>query len=167
MLFNNKKISHVLLLGTLALVPLFSEEGFFFAYAPIFGLGIIGAMMKLHRVTIQSFFFWVVVFFLSIYFFKGPIVALITVVTLFVILQTHVKTKQTDFLGQISYSVYLTHGELGGRLIYFLLPFCVPSSFQSYLLLVGAILFSIFGAWVFYLIIEKPSKRLAAKIDLK
>jgi peptidoglycan/LPS O-acetylase OafA/YrhL len=165
--FNRNRIVHSIMLAILALVPFFSEGGFFFAYAPVFGLGIIGAMMKLHKVSIQSFFFWVVVFFLSIYLFNGPIVAFTTVVTLFVILQTHVKTKQTDFLGQISYSVYLTHGELGGRLIYFLLPFCATSSFQSYLLLVGAILFSIFGAWIFYLIIEKPSKRLAAKIDLK
>lgn len=165
-LIHKNRIIQSALLGFLAIAPLFFLEGFFFSYAPVFGLGIIGALLKLNKVTIQSFFFWVFVFSASILFFIGGTIAVITFITLFLILQTHVKTKQTDFLGKISYSLYLTHGELGGRLIYFLLPFCGSSLFLNYLLLVGAILFSIFGSWIFYLIIENPSKRLASKIDL-
>lgn len=164
--FHKKELIRTLALGAMALFPFLGYEGFLVAYTPIFGLGIVGALVQLNKIKRSSFFFWVIVFFSSILYFKGGIIASITLVTLLIIVAMHIKTKGTDFLGKISYSVYLTHGELGGRLIYFLIPFCVASTFQSYLLLVGAILFSIFGAWVFYLVIEKPSKRLASKIKL-
>lgn len=164
--FHQKQVLQTIALAAMAVFPFLGFEGFLTAYTPLFGLGIVGALIQLNRITKRSFYFWVILFFGSILFFKGAIIASITVVTLFVILQMHVKTKATDFLGQLSYSLYLTHGELGGRLIYFLIPFCAVSSFQSYLLLVGAILFSIFGAWVFYQVIEGPSKRIASKIKL-
>lgn len=164
--FHKKQLVRTIALGAMAIIPSLGYEGFFITYTPIFGLGIVGALVQLNKITKQSFFFWVVVFFSSILFFKGFVIASITLVTLVVIVGMHVKTKGSDFLGKISYSVYLTHGELGGRLIYFLLPFCAVSTFRSYLLLVGAILFSIFGAWVFYLVIERSSKRLASKIKL-
>ena len=164
--FHKKQVVRTIALGAMAIFPFLGYEGFLIAYTPIFGLGIVGALVQLNRINQRSFLFWIVVFFSSIFLFKGVIIAGITLITLFVIVGMHIKTKGTDFLGKISYSVYLTHGELGGRLIYFLIPFCVTSTFRSYLLLVGAILFSIFGAWVFYLVIERSSKRLASKIKL-
>lgn len=164
--FHPKQFVRTLILATMALFPLMGYDGFLVAYTPIFGLGIIGALLQLNKITRQSFFFWVVIYFIAINYFIGGFVAILTIITLFVIVGMHIKTKSSDFLGKISYSVYLTHGELGGKLIYFLIPFCSPSSIQSYLLLIGAILFSIFGAWIFYQVVEAPAKRLASKIKL-
>ncbi|MCT4579817.1 MAG: acyltransferase [Flavobacteriales bacterium] len=164
--FHQKDLIRTIALGSMALFPFLGYDGFLVAYTPIFGMGIVGALVQLNKITKASFFFWVVVFFGAILFFKGGIIAGICLLTLFIIVGMHIKTKSSDFLGKISYSVYLTHGELGGKFIYFLLPFCPTSSIQSYLLLIGAILFSIFGAWIFYLVVEAPSKRLASKIKL-
>lgn len=164
--FHKNKIVQTLALATMAILPLLGYNSFLVAYTPIFGLGILGALIQLNRITRQSFFFWIVIYFIAITYFIGVFVAVLTLITLFIIVGMHIKTKSSVFLGAISYSIYLTHGELGGKLIYFLIPFCPTSSIQSYLLLIGAILFSIFGAWVFYRVVEAPAKRLASKIKL-
>lgn len=164
--FHKNQVVQSIALGAMAIFPILGLDGFLVAYTPIFGLGIIGALVQLNKITRSSFFFWTAVYFLSILFFIGGFVAVLTLLTLLVIVGMHIKTKGSDFLGEISYSVYLTHGELGGKFIYFLLPFCPTSSILSYLLLIGAILFSIFGAWIFYRVIEAPAKKLASKIKV-
>lgn len=66
-------------------------------------------------------------------------------------------------LGKISYSLYLTHGVIGGHVIYFLIS---PQSepLVRILILLGAIMAAIAFAVIFYWLIEKPSQQLSKKI---
>ncbi len=162
--FEKKETIRALGLTFLALAPLLNNEHFLVAYLPVFGLGILGTLKSSKQISKAYFVFWMIIFLGSIIVFKGVTVGIITFFTLVLILKSNINTKMFNFLGEISYSLYLTHGELGGRIIYFILPFILSFSYQSYLLLIFAMFFSIFGAWLFFLLIEKPSKKYSKQI---
>ncbi len=71
--------------------------------------------------------------------------------------------KISKFLGNISYSIYLIHIPIGGRIINLTETFVQDELIRSLFVFV-AMAVSIFGAWIFYKIIEKPSMELAKKI---
>lgn len=68
-----------------------------------------------------------------------------------------------NWLGETSYSLYLTHGFFGGWFIYNL-KYRIDGFNWSVLLLVDALIISLIGARIFYLLVENPSKKWAAKI---
>ena len=73
------------------------------------------------------------------------------------------KNKVTRFLGNISYSLYLLHGVTGGIVINFL-SHRLTLPYQKFLVIVGGTIISIVCSYLFYLWVEKPSKRWAANI---
>lgn len=70
------------------------------------------------------------------------------------------------FLGEISYSLYLTHVLIGGRVINFSLRFPEEWTTRSAFFL-AALAASILFAWGFYKIVEKPSHLASQKIKVK
>jgi len=72
-----------------------------------------------------------------------------------------------SWLGETSYSLYLTHGFFGSWFIYYLKKYLVDGFFWQILILIGAIIISLIGARIYYFIIENPSKKWAAKIKYK
>jgi len=70
----------------------------------------------------------------------------------------------SKFLGNISYSIYLIHIPIGGRIINLTETFIQNELLRSLFVFV-ALAVSIFAAWVFYRIIEKPSQELAKRIN--
>jgi len=77
------------------------------------------------------------------------------------ILHLNFKTLVTDFLGKISYSLYLVHS-LAAEIILLLFPSLYQ--IKPYPLFILLVLINIFIAYIFYLIIEKPALRWAGKI---
>ena len=67
------------------------------------------------------------------------------------------------FLGENSYSLYLTHVATGWTLIWWMLPAC-KGEFEQDLLMLFSAAFSLFFAKIFYEIIEKPTMRWAKKV---
>lgn len=71
--------------------------------------------------------------------------------------------KVSKFLGQISYSVYLVHIPIGGRIINLSETFFKDELIRSLMVFV-AMAISIFAAWVFYVVIEKPAINWSKKL---
>lgn len=84
---------------------------------------------------------------------------------LIIIIYPNFKTKITNYLGQISYSLYLIHC-LSGVLFVNLASHFVDSIPMKLLVIIGGILISIISAQVMYILIEKPSKMYSSKIKL-
>lgn len=69
------------------------------------------------------------------------------------------------WLGGISYSLFLIHVPIGGRLVNLLSRFTLSGS-QQFLVCLMALALSLLAAWVFCVLIERPSHRLSRKLLL-
>ena len=70
----------------------------------------------------------------------------------------------TDFLGKISYSLYLVHHIMGMKILNLCSRFHL-SDLERVVIFWADIALCIFVAWIFYLIIEKPSLRWAEQLS--
>ena len=73
------------------------------------------------------------------------------------------KNKFAIWLGTISFSLYLVHVPVGGRVVNLGRRY-VESQAGEIMLSLGALLVSLAAAYFFYLMIEKPSQGLAARL---
>lgn len=80
----------------------------------------------------------------------------VSLFTICIILVPFGNNKLVAFLSKISYSLYLTHVPIGGRIINLSLRF-VKTDFEKYLAITAAFAVSILVAYLFYLAIEKPA----------
>jgi len=70
------------------------------------------------------------------------------------------------FLGNISYSLYLTHVPIGGRIINLSKRFAL-NEFNKLLVIILAVVVSVIAAYLFYILIEKPSHRWSKSIKFR
>ena len=73
------------------------------------------------------------------------------------------RRKLVLWLGSISYSLYLVHVPIGGRVVNFGRRY-IESPSAEFILSLAALFVSLIAAYVFYLLIEKPSQQLAARL---
>jgi peptidoglycan/LPS O-acetylase OafA/YrhL len=71
--------------------------------------------------------------------------------------------KVLVFLGFISYSLYLLHVPIGGRVINLAgrLPHTLPVELGA---VTAAMAVSLIAAWLLYRLVERPSQRLSARL---
>lgn len=168
--------SHQRLLPKIAAVVLFILPTFFYldhkivwSYASLFMMGISVFWYKTNLIKIAHFYLLLGVFtLLAVYQFPEhrvsiPLVGLLTALS---ILYLQFETKWGRFLGKISYSLYLTHGLIGGNFLFFSMyaSFVKSNEVTKTGMVWIGILLSIGFAWIFYLLVEKPSHDLAKKI---
>jgi peptidoglycan/LPS O-acetylase OafA/YrhL len=84
----------------------------------------------------------------------------------FFIMYFDFKGNIAAFLGNISYSLYLVHIPIGGRIIN-ISEVLFADALMRDLMVFAALAISIFSAWVFYLFIEKPAILWAKRIKYK
>lgn len=138
-----------------------------FPYLPIFGLGIISFFYIYKKQLSKSLFAVLAVLFLiELYFFLNEQEFWSSLLCLIILFNWKLRHQVLDFFSNISFSLYLTHTEIGGRVINLGLRF-VKSDFQRYLLFIIALFFSIAFAYLFYLFIEKPFIKLSKGIVYK
>jgi peptidoglycan/LPS O-acetylase OafA/YrhL len=139
---------------------------FVFFYGSIFSQGIL--LLLIMRYKINSLLGVIVIGFSSIItiYVHGLDIAIVSLITVFVIAFLNIDKKLLNQLGDISYSLYLIHGLVGVNLIYLLARYC--KSFTTKVgLVVMALFLSILAAVIYYRIIEKHSKKWSQKITLK
>jgi len=83
-------------------------------------------------------------------------------------MSTWLSSTMPQFLGKLSYSIYLVHAVIGWRFIKLLHKFNGAdfTPWQAWAALIAGVSISIFSAWVMHRLIEGPSHRLSKAITL-
>jgi peptidoglycan/LPS O-acetylase OafA/YrhL len=98
----------------------------------------------------------------------GPPLAIVGLVTAAIIAFVNLDrlTRPLAFLGTISYSLYLTHVPIGGRVVNLGLRFGT-SELYTLILSTVALSVSILFAWIFYLLVERTATRIAYVVSYR
>lgn len=111
------RILGLLLFGASAFF--FQNHDLIFYYSPTFLLGITLFMLKTERLKWLEASLLLVLFTIETIYIHSLTIALFSILTVVIIAFVHLENKLTDFFGNISYSLYLIHGIIGGQIIYF------------------------------------------------
>jgi len=138
-----------------------------FSYMPLFVMGIATAAFKTGRIN-RELFWGVLAVAASVSLVRGQayVMPLMGVVTALLICYAEFKTRATDFLGKISFSLYLLHVPIGGRIINFGGRYA-NTSWKVWLVLLVALIITLIASWLFYKLVEYPSQILSKKITYK
>jgi peptidoglycan/LPS O-acetylase OafA/YrhL len=137
-----------------------------FAHLPLFVAGILTFQFKSDRLTKGAFLaalaFDCVVTGLG----RGPVIAATCVGTALLIAFVEFGGKTLTWLGLISYSLYLMHVPIGGKIIDLGERFAHGKT-EVALVLAAATSGSILAAWVLYRAVELPSQRFSSRISYR
>ncbi len=127
-----------------------------FDYTPLFCIGILMYFINYSNKYPKPVLLCLMALSLFVITFGKPEVFYISLFTIGVILVPFRNNKIISFLSDISYSLYLIHIPIGGRIINLSLRF-VHTDNQKYLTVAAAFVISIIAAYIFHIIIEKPA----------
>lgn len=142
----------------------FVDIRFIFHYSPLFAIGMLLSMYLSAKISFNLYLFGFIFTLIFGYLYIETIWMIsVSIASLFCIF-LNFKNKFIDFYGKISFSLYLSQGNTA-VLFLTIAPFTSESSIWiklTFALLAFAI--ATLGAWIFYIIIEKPSIKLLKKI---
>ena len=151
------------LMGLAQFVPALAAAEFFH-YSTLFALGGVALLWQQRRVPAWLYATGLVAFGALALWQLGLYAALVGVGTAVAINTIKVSIPGFSFFGKISYSLYLLHALIGTTAEFALVKLLPPTSDARKLLLTAVCLvLAIGGAYVFYLVVEKPFMRLAAQ----
>lgn len=140
------------------------QEIFVFHYMCLFAFGILTFQALSKIITIRKYFFILIVVSSFSYFSLGFLITVVAIFTSLIILFVRINELSVwTFLGSISYSLYLLHIPIGGRVVN-LGKRVVDSQIEFLFLSIFATLISIVCAYYFYKLIEQPAINLASRI---
>lgn len=73
------------------------------------------------------------------------------------------RSSVSDFLGKISYSLYLIHIPVAGKLLNYISRFNCPA-YCTWIILILVFSITIFAAWLFYRFVDRPFQLISQKI---
>ena len=167
-LLLSQRPSHVrlFLTATAVLSLSFSDDRLFLMFLPLFGLGFVRFLAAERRLAKFELFGWTCVFAaLGVYVIGTPETAagIFALAVLFIPINRPVFLLSK--LGAISYSLYLVHVPVGGKIINFATR--LPNVWYVQLsALIIASLITVAAAYVFWRFIEQPTKALSHRMDL-
>lgn len=164
--WNNKTVYYIFLLVFALLGFLIDSHSFIFNYSLLFIVGILLFQFRIGYLKKNEFgaLLLIALMLIFIKFDKRYLVA--ALLPYFFIMYFDFKGKIAAFLGNISYSLYLVHIPIGGRIIN-ISEVLFADALMRDLMVFAALAISIFSAWLFYLFIEKPAIRWAKRIKYK
>lgn len=162
LLSHQNKLARILCLVVLvALSHLDIGRNFLPQWLGLFCAGMVAWMYHSRLIELHLLFLLIVAIFISNAIAFGPIVSVVGVVTAVALLVPNVpRVKPVVFLGAISYSLYLVHVPIGGKIIN-LFERLPPSNLRNYGGLLFAVVISIVAAYIMYKTVELPSQRLS------
>jgi peptidoglycan/LPS O-acetylase OafA/YrhL len=149
------------------LLSFFFKSIFIFYWLPIFLLGI---LMFLYKVKIIQKIEFIVALSLTtaccLYQFPlaSAVYYLLPIAGIY--FYSDAKVKGLDYLGKMSYSIYLIHPIIGSAFVNYFSHFSTGSVFKIALVCSG-ILVTLLSAWVMYVLVERPSKRWSSSIKYR
>ena len=141
----------------------FPDDRFIFNYISPFILGFVAYYLMIKRLSKWEVLPYILITFWLMMQYFGRDWAIAAFFTFFFIYFINGVNKWLDWLGEISYSLYLTHGLSGGSIIYLLMEH-YHQVWQRIVILFIGIAGSILFAWIFYRIVELPAKRWASRL---
>lgn len=166
-LINATLIHRIFIYVSIVALCFISSQRFLPYWLPVFLIGIILFLYKAKLIDGKEYYV-VTILLISFCFYKYPFVSVIyTLIPVFFILFfEEIKVKGLHFLGKTSYSIYLIHTLIGASFIN-VLSHSVHSSFGKFFVIVGGTVLTILSAYVMYLLIEKPSKKISENVKYK
>lgn len=159
------KTKNNLIIGLIiGLICSFLINLYVFSYMPFFVMGIAACAKRLSK--INTYWFWSILasaFAVCLMRTQPIIMPLVGIFTSLAIVYIEFKTIITDFLGKISFSLYLIHVPVGGKVINYFGRYC-QYDWQVWAVLAIAIAITLFFSYLFYRIIEYPSQILSKRI---
>jgi peptidoglycan/LPS O-acetylase OafA/YrhL len=165
---NNRYLTIITLFAFFALSFIPQDTVRFFRHTDIFTIGIVGAFYKKEYINKLYFLILVGVIGSVIYFHHSYVITILSIAAILGIafLNTVRNLNWLVFFGHISYSLYLLHVPIGGRVINVSRRFILGIPGKVLVIFI-AMVASMMAAYLFYLCVEKPSHKLSRKIRLK
>jgi peptidoglycan/LPS O-acetylase OafA/YrhL len=165
LLVASNRVLRLALLATLLVPGLFiTQPSLIFVALPLFVAGILTFQKKIGLLSTQLFAAGLVVAFSVTWFESGIGSAIVMFVTALAITCLKLHSRLLTWLGTISYSLYLVHVPIGGRLINLGTRYA-RGLYSEIIVLVLAVSASVLGAYLLYLAVELPSQRLSSRIS--
>ena len=140
------------------------NKSLIFFFAPIFTLGILIFLRKSERLSATEHWVSSMLMVPLIAYYHGFIITLFSVLTVLIITHLTVK-KKSYWLGDISYSLYLTHGLIGGNFLYLIIR-ASDNFWAKIVMVLLALLFSLIFSHFFWRWIENPARKLSRRIKI-
>lgn len=144
-----------------------ATDGYYiiFNYAPAFATGI--ALM--HYYKLKNFLnFSLLIFCLFTAYLKFDIIiCCVLIIAVLIILYSRMISKPLNILGELSYSLYITHTLILILLNGIIKRLVVISAYNDIPILLFKISIAIILAYIYYIIVEKPAIKLSKSILLK
>jgi peptidoglycan/LPS O-acetylase OafA/YrhL len=145
---------------------LLPERRLVFLFAPVFAAG-----MSVFLAKEKKFFPWEAALVIALaavqaYYCISPATAITMVLTALAVGLWSWESKATNWMGEISYSLYLTHGYSGGQILYFFSEYFHTFGERMFLLFL-AVLASLVFAYFFWRVIEVPSMEWSKLVKYK
>ncbi len=143
------------------------EKALLFRWLPLFLVGILYVLKQYSIISLKEYF-TISIFSLGLTYYLLGIPNL--VVAIFTLIIVHYfpsyNPKYSNWLGKISYSIYLIHLIIGQALVNFLShTYRLP--YQKILVILLGYAVSVGAAWLLYQWVEKPSKQASKRIYYK
>lgn len=143
------------------------DAGLFFYWSPIFLMGIHTALLKLKRIGIVEYWLTIAILFGVIVYRLGWPTSLFALSAILVIyFQPDIKSRLLHFLGNISYSLYLSHTLIAFFIINLGIRF-TKHGYQKIFFVTLAVAATLFFSYLLYRFVEKPAKKWAAAINYR
>jgi peptidoglycan/LPS O-acetylase OafA/YrhL len=161
-LFSRRFLMYILLLGACFIS---NEKALIFRWLPLFMVGIAYVLQQHKIIPFKEFAIVSLLSFGLIYYlldFPNLCVAIFTLGMVHYF--PNYNPKYSNWLGKISYSLYLIHLIIGQALVNFLShTYRLP--YQKIIVILLGYALSVFAAWLLYKWIERPSKQASLKFQ--
>lgn len=163
--FHKKKVIRYCLY-LLILVPCYFVNKYLLQYFPVLLMGTLLCAYVTETIEKEEYIIITTIYFLYMLFILGPIVAIPCLFIIPMLLYfANYNNSKLNFIGNMSYSIYLMHSLTGTALLNYL-SHMIVNPFYKILAVAGGLVFTIITSYIFYKLIEKPSHKISLKIAL-
>lgn len=143
------------------------SEAFFFHWSPVFLLGINLALFKLQRMKREEWLLSSLVMATALWLQTGWEVLVFALLPFFVIyFDPSIKSRFWEFLGKISYSLYLCHTLVAFTILNIGLRYA-QQGYQKAICVTLAIIATVVCSYLLYYFVERPFKRMASSLKYR
>lgn len=163
-LFFNKKRLIRIITYLIILIPCFMVNKYLLQYFPVLLMGTLLCSYVTKTINKWEYIILSVVYFFFLiintnYLMAFPSLIIIPMLLFF----ADYNNKKLNFIGNMSYSIYLMHSLTGTALVNYC-SHIVTNPIYKILIVFAGILFTLLTSYIFYRLIEKPSHKMSLKI---